>query len=149
MVPLVWVACHWGSRSLLRPLACYLGFGYFFGHLRPIRGINPNRSAKIPLLKWCWFYFSVKLNLRRVGAAPKLGHNTCELSKLCTVTWAWHMVHSCENTDTTTEQQKVVSSNLGLGQKKCDLCARCGCGYGRGVGSDHPHCVYTRTPSSK
>jgi hypothetical protein len=74
----------------------------------------------------------VKLNLRRVGAAPNLGHNTCELSKLCTVIWAWHMVHSCENADTATEQQKAAGSNLGLGRKKNVTCVL-GVGVDTGV----------------
>jgi hypothetical protein len=66
----------------------------------------------------------MKLNLRRVRAAPSLGSNTCELSKLCTDTWAWHMVTSFKNADVATEQQKVVSSNLGRGRKNvtCVLC---------------------------
>ena len=64
-----------GWRPYSRPLACFVALGYFSGHFRPIGGTNPNRSAKILLVKWYQFYFPMKLHFGRYRAAIDLGQH--------------------------------------------------------------------------
>jgi hypothetical protein len=41
------------------------GLWVFFDHFQPIRDTDPNRSAKIPLLKWCVLVlFLIKIGFR-------------------------------------------------------------------------------------